>query len=168
MSRNRDVVIVSAVRTAIGKFGGALKDVRASTLAAHVIRTVIQRAHNLDKELIEEVILGDCIQCTDEANTARTAALLAGIPDQVPAYTVQRQCASSMQALAAAAQQIRAGDSDVILVGGTESMSSGPYYVANARWGMRLMNQELTDSVWGNPPFREPIPWSTNDYGGHG
>lgn len=148
MSRDRDVVIVSAVRTAIGKFGGALKDVRASTLAAHVIRTVIQRAHNLDKELIEEVILGDCIQCTDEANTARTAALLAGIPDQVPAYTVQRQCASSMQALAAAAQQIRAGDSDVILVGGTESMSSGPYYVANARWGMRLMNQELTDSVW--------------------
>ncbi|HYR03036.1 MAG TPA: thiolase family protein, partial [Syntrophobacteria bacterium] len=94
------------------------------------------------------VIFGDCIQCTDEANTARTAALAAGIPHQVPAFTIQRQCASSMQALASGVQQIRSGDAEVVLVGGVESMSSGPYYLPTARWGMRLMNQEVVDSVW--------------------
>ena len=144
----RDVVAVSAVRTAIGKFGGALKEMKASSLLAHVFREALRRAGGMDAGLLDEIVAGDCVQCFDEANTARTAALLAGIPHEVPAYTVQRQCSSSMQALNAAAQQIRCGDADVVLVGGVESMSSAPYYIAGARWGLRLMNQEVTDSVW--------------------
>jgi acetyl-CoA C-acetyltransferase len=148
VNRDSDVVVVSAARTAIGKFGGALKDVRASKLAAHVMIEAIRRAGNLDPNLMDDIIVGDCVQCFDEANTARTAALTAGLPHHVPAFTVQRQCSSSMQALNSGVQQIRCGDSDIVLVGGVESMSSAPYYLANARWGMRLMNQEVTDAVW--------------------
>ncbi len=148
MIHDSDVVIVSAARTAIGKFGGALKDVKASRLGAHVIKEVLRRARDLDPMLLDDIILGDCVQCFDEANTARTAALMAGIPFQVPAFTVQRQCSSSMQALSSGVQQIRAGDSEIVLVGGVESMSSGPYYLPNARWGMRLQNHEVIDSVW--------------------
>lgn len=148
MSKDNDVVIVSAVRTPIGKFGGSLKDVRASQLAAHVMKEALRRANNLDPNLISDIIAGDCVQCFDEANTARTAALMADLPVHVPAFTVQRQCSSSMQALNSGVQQIRCGDSDVVLVAGVESMSSAPYYMANARWGMRLMNHEVTDAVW--------------------
>ena len=148
MNRDNDVVMVAAARTAIGKFGGALKDVRASHLAAHVMKETLRRANNLDPHLLDDIIVGECIQCFDEANTARTAAIVAGIPFEVPAYTVQRQCASSMQALNSGVQQIRAGDSEIVLVGGVESMSSGPYYMASARWGMRLQNHEVTDSIW--------------------
>jgi acetyl-CoA C-acetyltransferase len=140
--------MVSAARTAIGRFGGSLKDVKASRLGAHVIKEALRRADDLDPMLLDDIILGDCVQCFDEANTARTAALMAGIPFQVPAFTVQRQCSSSMQALSSGVQQIRAGDSDIVLVGGVESMSSGPYYLPNARWGMRLQNHEVVDSVW--------------------
>jgi acetyl-CoA C-acetyltransferase len=140
--------MVAAARTAIGKFGGALKEIRAHQLAAHVMKEALRRANNLDPNLLDDVVVGDCVQCFDEANTARTAALAAGIPFQVPAFTVQRQCSSSMQALNSGVQQIRCGDAEVVLVGGVESMSSGPYYLANARWGMRLMNHEVTDAVW--------------------
>ena len=148
MSGERDVVMVAAARTPIGRFGGALKDVRAHELSAHVMKEVLKRANNMDPLLLDEIIVGDCVQCFDEANTARTAALAAGIPFQVPAYTVQRQCSSSMQALNGGAQAIRAGDADVILVGGVESMSSAPYYLPGARWGMRLQHQQVMDSVW--------------------
>ncbi len=148
MSKQTDVVIVSAARTAIGRFGGALKEVRASRLAAHVMQEALRRANGLDAALIDDIVVGDCIQCWDEANTARTAALMAGLPAQVPAFTVQRQCSSSMQALVSGVQQIRSGDSEIVLVAGVESMSSAPYYLSNARWGMRLMNHEITDAVW--------------------
>ncbi|SHG23930.1 acetyl-CoA C-acetyltransferase [Desulfacinum infernum DSM 9756] len=148
MSHDRDVVIVSAARTPIGKFGGSLKDVRASSLLALVMKEVLKRAGNPDPSILDEVVTGDCAQCFDEANTARTAMLKAGLPVEIPAHTIQRQCASSMQALAAATQMIKAGDADVVLVGGVESMSSAPYYLPNARWGMRLMNHEVVDSVW--------------------
>jgi len=148
MSKQNDVVIVSAVRTAIGKFGGALRDVRASRLAAHVMLEALRRAKDLDAASLDYIVVGDCIQCQDEANTARTAALMAGLPVHVPAYTVQQQCASSMQALISGVQQIRCGDSEIVLAAGVESMSSAPYYLSNARWGMRLMNQEVTDSLW--------------------
>jgi acetyl-CoA C-acetyltransferase len=148
MSGERDVVMVAAARTPIGRFGGALKDVRAHELSAHVMKEVLKRANNMDPLLLDEIIVGDCVQCFDEANTARTAALAAGIPFQVPAYTVQRQCSSSMQALNGGAQAIRAGDAEVVLVGGVESMSSAPYYLPGARWGMRLQHQQVMDSVW--------------------
>jgi acetyl-CoA C-acetyltransferase len=148
VSKDNDVVIVSATRTAIGTFGGALRDVRAHKLAAQVMREALKRANNMDANLLSEVIVGDCLQNTDEANTARTAALAAGIPHDVPAFTIQRQCASSMQALISGAQQILCGDSDVVLVAGVESMSSAPYYLDKARWGMRLRNHEVIDSLW--------------------
>jgi acetyl-CoA C-acetyltransferase len=148
VSKDNDVVIVAAARTAIGTFGGTLKDVRAHALAAHVMREVLKRANNLDANLISDIIVGDCLQAVDEANTARTAALTAGIPVKVPAFTVQRNCASSMQALISGAQQILCGDSEVVILAGVESMSSATYYMDKARWGMRLMNQEVIDSVW--------------------
>jgi acetyl-CoA C-acetyltransferase len=146
--KENDVVIVSAARTAIGRFGGGLKEVRAHQLAAHVMKEALRRANNLDPHLLGDIVVGDCVQCFDEANTARTAQLAAGIPFEVPAFTVQRQCSSSMQALNSGVQQVRCGDSEVVLVGGVESMSSGPYYLPGARWGMRLQNQEVVDAVW--------------------
>lgn len=142
-----DVVIVSGVRTPIGRFGGALKDLRAHQLAGIVMKEALARA-GVEGAGIDEVIAGDCIQCPDEANTARTAALAAGIPVEVPAYTIQKQCSSSMQALASARAQIVAGDADAVLVVGTESMSNAPYVLNTARWGQRLMHGELTDSMW--------------------
>ncbi len=162
MAHDNDIVIVSAVRTAIGKFGGSLKNLRASHLAAHVMKEALKRAGDLDAALLSDIIVGDCTQCFDEANTARTAALLAGFPVEVPAVTIQRQCSSSMQALNFGAQQIKCGDSDIVLVAGTESMSSAPYYLGTARWGMRLMNHEATDALWemlhsGSRLLGEPI-----------
>ncbi|HYA43144.1 MAG TPA: thiolase family protein [Syntrophobacteraceae bacterium] len=148
MNKQDDIVIVSAVRTAIAKFGGALRDIKASRLAAHVMLEALRRAKDLDAALLDYIIVGDCIQCPDEANTARTAALMAGLPVHVPALTVQQQCSSSMQALVLGVQQIRCGDSQIVLAAGVESMSSAPYYLSNARWGMRLTHQEATDSLW--------------------
>jgi acetyl-CoA C-acetyltransferase len=148
VGKDSDVVIVAAVRTAIGTFGGTLKDVRAHKLAAHVMRVVLERANNLDAHLISDIIVGDCLQAVDEANTGRTAALAAGIPVTIPAFTVQRNCASSMQALISGKQQILSQDGEILLVAGVESMSTAPYYMDKARWGMRLMNQEVTDAVW--------------------
>ncbi|MBI5446390.1 MAG: acetyl-CoA C-acyltransferase, partial [Deltaproteobacteria bacterium] len=147
MKDDRSVVIVSACRTAIGRFGGSLKDLRAHQLAGIVLEEAVRRS-GLRKDQLDEVIVGDCLQGIDEANTARTAALSIGIPVEVPAYTVQKQCSSSMQALSSARQQILAGDADVVAVAGTESMSNGPYVLKSARWGQRLMHGELTDSVW--------------------
>jgi acetyl-CoA C-acetyltransferase len=142
-----EVVIVSACRTPIGTFGGSLKDLRAYQLAGIAMEEAVRRA-GIVKGMISEVIAGDCIQSADEANTARTAALSIGIPVEVPAYTIQKQCSSSMQALSSARTQIIAGDSEIVLVVGTESMSNAPYFLKTARWGQRLMNGEITDSIW--------------------
>ena len=148
MSKNaNDVVIVSACRTAIARFGGSLKDLRAHQLAGVAMEEALRRA-GVAKDQLDEVIVGDCIQCFDEANTARTAALAIGIPVEVPAYTVQKQCSSSMQALNSARHQILAGDAEIVLVAGTESMSGAPYVLPDARWGQRLMDGKLVDSVW--------------------
>jgi len=99
-------------------------------------------------DMLDDVIFGDCIQTCDEANTARTAALKAGIPFEVPATTIQRQCASGMQAVIFASQQIIAGDSTIVLAGGVESMSNAPYVLKKARWGARLQHGEMTDAMW--------------------
>jgi len=142
-----DVVIVGAARTPIGKFGEAFKSLRAHQLAATVITEVLKRT-NIPGDQLDDVILGDCCQCPDEANTARTAALKAGIPVEVPAVTIQRQCSSAMQALAFGVQQIKAGDSQIVLAGGVESMSSAPYVLMTARWGHRLTHGQMTDAMW--------------------
>ncbi len=147
MQHDKDVVIVSACRTPIGKFGEGLKDLRAYQLAGIAMEEAIRRA-GIEKNQIDEVIAGDCIQVIDEANTARTAALSIDIPVEIPAYTVQKQCASSMQALSSARSQILLDESDIVLVAGTESMSSAPYMLKTARWGQRLTHGEMTDVVW--------------------
>ncbi len=126
------------------------------------MKEAIKRANEMDADLIDDIIVGDCLQCFDEANTARTAALMAGLPIEIPAVTIQRQCSSSMQALIFAAQQIQCGDSEVVLVVGVESMSSAPFYLDKARWGMRLTNGECIDAMWellhsGSRVLKEPV-----------
>ncbi|HOT45566.1 MAG TPA: acetyl-CoA C-acetyltransferase [Spirochaetota bacterium] len=144
---NKEVVILSGCRTPIASFGQSLKDIRAYQLAAIVMEEAMKRAGVIG-DMLDDVIFGDCVQTSAEANTARTAALKAGIPIEVPATTIQRQCASGMQAAIFGSQQIIAGDSEFVLVGGCESMSNAPYVVHNARWGLRLTHGEFTDSMW--------------------
>jgi acetyl-CoA C-acetyltransferase len=102
----------------------------------------------VSKEMVDEVILGHCIQRTDEPNTARIAALKMGIPVSVPAFTVQRQCSSGMQAVVSGAQMIQLGEAEIVLAGGVETMSSAPYILKTGRWGQRLQHTQLADSVW--------------------
>ncbi|MCA1034218.1 MULTISPECIES: thiolase family protein [Bacillus] len=143
----RTVVIVSAARSPVGTFGGAFKDLLPTDLAVPVIKETVKRS-GLDNHEIDEVILGHCIQRTDQPNTARTAALLAGLPDETSGFTVQRQCASGMQAVISAALQIQAGISDIVVAGGVEAMSSSPYLLKDHRWGARMQHGKITDSVW--------------------
>ncbi|RTZ98261.1 MAG: acetyl-CoA C-acyltransferase [Deltaproteobacteria bacterium] len=148
MKTDQDAVIVAMGRTAIGDFGGTLKKCRAHQLGAQVIQAVLAQVPELDPGLLDDVILGDCIQSPDEATTARTTALAAGIPDHVPAVTIQRQCASAMEALAQASNRIRLGDADFILAGGVESMSNAFYCLPTARWGARLKHGVMMDAMW--------------------
>jgi acetyl-CoA C-acetyltransferase len=143
----RDVYIMSGARTAIGDFGGALKDFLGHQLAVFPMEEALKRA-KISKEMVEEVILGHCIQRTDEPNTARTAGLKMGIPVSVPAFTVQRQCSSAMQAIVSGAQMIKLGEADIVLAGGVEAMSSAPYMLKTARWGQRLQHAQMNDTVW--------------------
>lgn len=129
-----DIVIVSAVRTAIGKYGGTLKEVDSGQLGAAVIREAIRRA-GISPELVDEVIMGEARQTTKSSNMARVAALRAGVSETATAYTVNRLCASGMQAIGSAVQQIAFGQADVVVAGGAESMSQTPVYLRNSRFG---------------------------------
>ena len=130
----RNAVIADAVRTAVGRIGGSLKDIEADFLAAKVIKELITRT-GIDKHAVDEVILGQTKQSTDQPNLARLALLRAELPVEVPGYTVHRQCGSGLQAINNAALQIMGGLSDVIIAGGAESMSTAPYYIRKARYG---------------------------------
>ena len=143
----REVVIVSPVRTPVGAHGGALRSQRAQDLAEIVFRAVLERT-GIDPALLDEVILGNIGQPSDAANVGRVAALMAGVPVHVPAFTVQRNCASGMQAITCAYQAIQTSDGELYLCGGTESMSNIPYLLKDARWGYRLRHGELTDALW--------------------
>lgn len=143
----KEVVIVGGVRTPIGSHGGAFRDLTAQELAAIVMKEVIKRTE-LDPNLIDDVIFGCIGQYSDAPNIARVAALMAGIPTRVPGYTVQRNCVASMQAITCAYQAIQAGDGEIFLVGGTESMSTAPYVVRGARWGLKLRHGQFTDALW--------------------
>jgi acetyl-CoA C-acetyltransferase len=155
MEKQREVVILSGARTAVGRFGGMYRDLLANQLAVPVAEEVITKA-GVDKDELGDVILGNCIQRSDEPNLARIVALRAGIPFATPAFTLTRQCASGMQAVASAAMGIMCGQYDVALAGGAESMSNGPYVLKTARWGQRLQSGEMTDSVW--ETLIDPIP----------
>ncbi|MFL7792439.1 MAG: acetyl-CoA C-acyltransferase [Anaerolineae bacterium] len=143
----KEIVIVNPVRTAVGAHGGALRDKRAQDLAEIVFRAVIEQM-GLDPAVLDEVILGNIGQPSDAANIARVSALMAGVPIEVPAFTVQRNCASGMQSITSACQAIQAGDGEIYLCGGTESMSNIPYILKKARWGYKLRHAELTDALW--------------------
>ena len=143
----KDVVIVSPLRTPVGAHGGALRSLRAQDLAAIVFKAVLERT-GIDPGILDEVILGNIGQPSDAANIGRVAALMAGIPIHVPGFTVQRNCASGIQSITSAYQAIQAGDGEIYLVGGTESMSNIPYILKGARWGYKLRHAELTDALW--------------------
>ncbi|KAB2336238.1 thiolase family protein [Cytobacillus depressus] len=138
-----DIVIVSAARTAIGKFGGTLKDIDSGKLGAVVIREAIQRA-GISPEYVSEVIMGEVRQSTQSSNMARVASLRAGVPETASAFTVNRLCASGMQAIGSAVQQIAFGQADVVIAGGAESLSLSPIYLRNSRFGEG--NPTLVDS----------------------
>jgi acetyl-CoA C-acetyltransferase len=143
----RDVVIVSGVRTPIGDFGGAFKDLLPHQLVVPVLREALRRV-GVDGSMVDEVILGNCAQRTDEPNVGRTAALAAGLPHEVTGMTIQRQCSSGMQAIVSGYQEIVTGDAEIVLAGGTESMSGVPYVLKGARWGQRLQHGQMTDALW--------------------
>jgi acetyl-CoA C-acetyltransferase len=139
-------VIVSAVRTPFGKLGGALAKYEATELGAHAIRAGLERA-GLDPGEVEYVIMGQVLQAGAGQAPARQAAIGAGIPKEVGADTINKVCASSIRAVEIADQMIRAGDHEIIVTGGMESMSNAPYLLKKARFGYRLGNGELIDSM---------------------
>ena len=141
-----NAVILSACRTPIGSFGGALKDLSAADLGAIVIREAIKRA-SVDPAAIGDVIMGCVLQAGAGMNVARQAALKAGVPAEVPAETVNRVCGSGLQAVVHAVEAVKAGYVDLVLAGGTESMSNAPYLLKGARWGQRMGNGEVVDSM---------------------
>ncbi len=141
-----DVVIVSACRTAIGAFGGSLRDIHASTIASVPMKAAIERA-GISPDVIDDVRFGCCLNPTDAMNVTRIAALIAGVPDSVPAVTINRVCISGMEATLSGAAMIRAGVANVILAGGVEHMSGVPYTIEKARWGVRMGNDVITDAM---------------------
>ena len=141
------VYILSAVRTPIGKFGGSLASLTAADMGVVAAKAAMERA-GVRPEQIEEAILGNARQAGGGPNPARQISVRSGVPQEVPAFTVNKACASGMKAIALAYQAITLGDSNCILAGGTESMSRLPYYLDGARWGYRLGNQELVDGMY--------------------
>lgn len=154
----KEVVIVSAVRTAMGKFGGSLKDVPAIELGATVIKEAINRA-GIKPEIIDEVVMGNVIQAGLGQSPGRQAAVKAGIPVEVPAFTLNKVCGSGLRAVGLAAQMIKAGDADVVVAGGMENMSAAPYVLPNARWGQRMFDGKMVDTM-----VKDGLWESFNDY----
>lgn len=151
----KNVVIVDAVRTAIGKLGGSIGNETVDFLGAHVISELLRRTE-LDRGAVEEVILGQAKQSADASNVARVAMLRAGIPVEVPGYTIHRQCGSGVQAVNSATQQIQTGLSDIIIAGGAESMSTAPYYVNSVRFGTKSGDVSLKDPNTASQPGSQP------------
>jgi len=143
----KEVVIVDGVRTPVGNHGGVFRDVEAKELARTVIRGVLDRT-KIDPATIDEVILGCIAQPSDAPNITRVAALMAGVPKEVPGYTVARNCDSGMDAIVQAYRSIQVGDGEIYLVGGVESMSNIPYIVKGARWGLKIRHAQFTDAMW--------------------
>lgn len=141
------VVLIDGVRTPIGKHGGVLGSLPAQQLLAEAFKALLARVE-LDPGTIDEVIAGCVGQESDAVNIGRVAALKAGLPVHIPACTIQRNCVSGMMALTMACQAIQSGDGGVFLCGGVESMSSAPYLVRGARWGLKLRNTPFVDALW--------------------
>ena len=142
----REVVIASAVRTAIGTFGGSLKDIPAVDLGALVIKEAVNRA-GIKPELVNEVVMGNVIQAGLGQNVARQSAVKAGLPIEIPAMTINMVCGSGLRSVALAAQMIKAGDCDVVVAGGMENMSRAPYALETTRWGQRMGDGKIVDTM---------------------
>ena len=142
----RDVVIASAARTAVGSFGGGLKDIPAVELGKIAVMEALKRG-GVNPELVEEVILGCVLTAGQGQNPTRQVLIRAGIPKEVPGTTVNKVCASGLKSVMMAAQAIKAGDADVIVAGGIESMSQAPYLLTGARWGYRMNDSPVVDGM---------------------
>lgn len=139
-----DVVIVSATRTALGKFGGSLKDLNPGQLGSIVLKDALKKA-KIEPGKVEEVIMGNVLSAGHGQNVARQAAIAAGIPDEIPSYSVNKVCGSGLKSVALGAQSIMLGEADIILAGGVESMSMTPYALKKNRWGAKMGNDEIVD-----------------------
>jgi acetyl-CoA C-acetyltransferase len=142
-----DVYILSAVRTPIGKFGGSLASMSAADMGALAAQAAIERA-GIEPVQVEETIFGNARQAGGGPNPARQISIRSGVPQEVPAYTVNKACASGLKSIALAYQEIATGNLECVLAGGSESMSRLPYYLDGARWGYRLGDQELVDGMY--------------------
>lgn len=142
----REVVIVSAARTPIGSFGGSLKDVPARTLGAVAAKAAIERA-GIQPDMIDEVVMGCVLQGGLGQNVARQISLDAGVPKEVPCFTLNKVCGSGLRAISLAAQMIKAGDVDVVLAGGAENMSATAYAIPSGRWGARMFDNKIVDMM---------------------
>ncbi|MDB5481437.1 MAG: thlA [Caulobacteraceae bacterium] len=166
MASVRSVVLAEPVRTAIGTFDGSLKDVPAPSLGATAIRAAVARA-GLRPDEIETAVMGNVVQAGNKMNPGRQAAIHAGLPVSTPALTVNRVCGSGAQAIVSAAQDILLGNLDVAIAGGMENMDLAPYLVARGRWGYRMGDSQLFDSVTRdglNDAFSDaPSGWHTED-----
>jgi acetyl-CoA C-acetyltransferase len=147
MHTMKDAVIVDAVRTPVGNLGGMFRDFDAAALIQYAVRGILERT-KLDSAAIDEIIFGCVFQSSDAPNIARVATLKSGLPIDVPAYTVARNCVSGMDAIIQACRGIQVGDGEIYLVGGVESMSNIPYLVRGARWGLKLRHAQFTDALW--------------------
>ena len=152
----KNVYIVEACRTAVGKHGGTLKDMQPEVLGTFVVKAALERS-GINPADLDEVIFGHCRQSSHNPNIARVMSLMAGIPEEVPAYTVMRQCASGMTAIADGAMGIMAEQYDLVLAGGVESMSTAPFYIMGARYGLGTGNSQIFDSVTEVQKRTQPI-----------
>ena len=142
-----EVFILSAVRTPIGKFGGSLSHMTAADMGVLAAKAALERAR-VSADNVEETIIGNARQAGGGPNVARQISIRSGVPESVPAYTVNQACASGLKSIALGFQEIANGNMDCVLAGGSESMSRLPYYLDGARWGYRLGNQELVDGMY--------------------
>lgn len=140
----KEIYIVNCCRTAIGSFGGSLKDIPAPVLGAAVIKEVLSRS-GVKPEQVDEVIFGCVLTAGLGQNVARQASIKAGLPVEVPAFTLDMVCGSGMKTVIEAARAILAGDADIIVAGGTENMSAAPYTAPSARWGARMGESKMVD-----------------------
>ena len=142
----KDLYVVNCCRTAIGSFGGALKSTPAADMGAVVVKEALKRA-NVAPEAVDEVMFGCILTAAQGQNVARQVSIKAGIPYSVPAYTVGMVCGSGMKSVIEGARSILAGDSDIVVCGGTENMSAAPYAIPDARWGARMSDKKLVDTM---------------------
>ena len=154
----KEIVIVSAVRTAIGSFQGTLAGISATKLGAVVLEAALERA-GVSKDCVDEVIMGNVLSAGLGQNPARQASIQAGLANEVPSLTINKVCGSGLKAVHLAVQAIASGDADVVLAGGMENMSQAPYLMEGARTGYRMGDQKVVDSM-----IRDGLWCAFNDY----